>query len=194
MTDGEKNTVTDEGHDREGARKRSRKSKISEKSELQERKTSEKSEIRKKKGRKTVRYSFVENKENRNHKDSVFVDLFYSDADAGKNLLSLYNAVFDMSLTEQSNLKKVRLENVLFKPFANDIAFVANDQQIVMMEHQSTLSPNLPLRLLLYLAREYEKIFPSDVRYKNNLLMIPTQEFIVFYNGTEKAAPETELR
>lgn len=48
--------------------------------------------------------------------------------------------------------------------------------------------------LLLYLAREYEKIFPSDVRYKNNLLMIPTPEFIVFYNGTDIAAPETELR
>ena len=32
-------------------------------------------------------------RENTNHKDSLFVDLFYSDETASENLLSLYNAL-----------------------------------------------------------------------------------------------------
>lgn len=37
-------------------------------------------------------------KENREHKDSVFVDLFYNDETADINLLSLYNALHDTEL------------------------------------------------------------------------------------------------
>ena len=59
--------------------------------------------------------------ERRNYKDSVFVDLFYTDESAGENLLSLYNALYDDSLTDIHALKGVRLENVLYMPFANAI-------------------------------------------------------------------------
>ena len=34
-------------------------------------------------------------KENKKYKDSVFCDLFYSDINAEKNLMELYNALFD---------------------------------------------------------------------------------------------------
>ena len=34
-------------------------------------------------------------KENRKYKDSVFCDLYYSDETAEKNLLELYNGLFD---------------------------------------------------------------------------------------------------
>ena len=37
-------------------------------------------------------------KEKRNVRDSVFVDLFYSDITAKKNILSLYNALHDEPL------------------------------------------------------------------------------------------------
>ena len=54
--------------------------------------------------------------ERRNYKDSVFVDLFYTDKRAGENLLSLYNALYDDVLTDIHALKGVRLENVLYMP------------------------------------------------------------------------------
>lgn len=44
-------------------------------------------------------------KENRKYKDSVFVDLFYSDETAKKNLLSLYNALHDTNLTDEGLIK-----------------------------------------------------------------------------------------
>lgn len=53
---------------------------------------------------------------------------------------------------------------------------------------------NLPLRNLMYIAREYEKIVPVKARYKTGLVKIPTPEFIVFYNGTEDYPAEETLR
>ena len=70
--------------------------------------------------------------ERRNYKDSVFVDLFYTDESAGENLLSLYNALYDDSLTDIHALKGVRLENVLYMPFANDIAFTVESKKIIL--------------------------------------------------------------
>lgn len=67
-------------------------------------------------------------KENRNYKDSVFTDLFYSDRDAKMNLLSLYNALYGTDYADPEIIRKVRLEDVIFKNFKNDIAFTVNDR------------------------------------------------------------------
>ena len=56
-------------------------------------------------------------KENREHKDSVFVDLFYEDETAEENLLSLYNALHDTNYQNVKNIHKIRVENVLYKNF-----------------------------------------------------------------------------
>ena len=53
-------------------------------------------------------------KENRKHKDSVFTDLFENDETARKNVLELYNALFDTDYTDESVIKMVTLEQVLF--------------------------------------------------------------------------------
>ncbi|MDD7218761.1 MAG: hypothetical protein PUI16_02035 [Clostridia bacterium] len=68
-------------------------------------------------------------KENKNYKDSVFTDLFYSDRDAKVNLLSLYNALYGTSYTDSNLIRKVRLEDVIFKNFKNDIAFTVNQTE-----------------------------------------------------------------
>lgn len=54
-------------------------------------------------------------KENKNYKDSVFTDLFYSDRDAKSNLLSLYNALHGTCYTDPEIIRKIRLEDVIFK-------------------------------------------------------------------------------
>jgi hypothetical protein len=41
----------------------------------------------------------------------------------------------------------------------------------------------MPLRLLLYMARVYERMVESDALYRRALRKVPTPEFIVVYNG-----------
>ena len=127
-------------------------------------------------------------KENREHKDSVFVDLFYQDETAKKNLLSLYNALHDTNYEDESIIRKVKVDDVLYKNFKNDISFEVNGLVLVFGEHQSTINRNMPLRFLMYLGRAYEQLVDSKARYRTTLVKIPTPEFYVFYNG-EKEQP-----
>ena len=127
-------------------------------------------------------------KENREHKDSVFVDLFYQDKTAKKNLLSLYNALHDTNYEDESIIRKVKVDDVLYKNFKNDISFEVNGLVLVFGEHQSTINRNMPLRFLMYLGRAYEQLVDSKARYRTTLVKIPTPEFYVFYNG-EKEQP-----
>ena len=132
--------------------------------------------------------------ENRKNKDTVFTDLFYSDKYAKRNLLSLYNALFEDDLQDENLIEQVRLENVLFQNMQNDISFLVKDRKIVLGEHQSTVNHNMPLRSLMYIGREYEKIVDPDKRYARKLIKIPTPEFVTFYNGEEDLPEESVLR
>ena len=78
---------------------------------------------------------------NRNYKDTVFRMLF---ADA-ERLLSLYNSLNGTGYTDSAQLRFNTLENAIYMNMKNDLSFViANELQLY--EHQSTLTPNLPLR------------------------------------------------
>jgi len=133
-------------------------------------------------------------KMNLKYKDTVFSDLFYKDRDAKINDLSLYNALHDTNLTDQEEVTLMRLENTMFMDFYNDVAFSVKDQRIVLSEHQSTINYNVPLRDLLYIAREYEQYFPTSARYKRKAVKIPAPEFITFYNGTDDFPVEMVMR
>ena len=132
-------------------------------------------------------------KENRKHKDSVFVDLFYEDETAEGNLLSLYNALHGTDIRDESRIRKVRVEDVLYKNFKNDISFEVDGQVIVFGEHQSTVNPNMPLRCLLYAGRAYEQLVEEEARYRTTLVKIPTPEFYTFYNGKQENPLEQTL-
>ena len=133
-------------------------------------------------------------KENKKYKDSVFTDLFYSDRDAKSNLLSLYNALYGTSYRDPEIIRKIRLEDVIFKNFKNDIAFTVKDRRIILGEHQSTINYNMPLRNLMYFGREMEKAVPPEDRYKKNRISIPTPEFLTFYIGKDEYPLEQTLR
>ena len=132
-------------------------------------------------------------KENREHKDSVFVDLFYQDETAKKNLLSLYNALHDTNYEDESIIRKVKVDDVLYKNFKNDISFEVNGLVLVFGEHQSTINRNMPLRFLMYLGRAYAQLVDSKARYRTTLVKIPTPEFYVFYNGEKEQSLERVL-
>jgi len=69
-----------------------------------------------------------------------------------------------------------------------------NDRLVVLIEHQSTINENMPLRLLDYVTRIYERIVPNEKRYQKNQCYIPNPEFYVFYNGLEPYPDEKELK
>lgn len=133
-------------------------------------------------------------KENREHKDSVFRDLFHTDDKARENLLQLYNALYNTSYTDPELIEYIGLEDILFKDLKNDLAFTMNQERLVLSEHQSTVCYNIPLRNLLYIAREYEKIVLPRDRYRSKPIKIPTPKFIVFYNGQEDFPKEKILK
>ena len=124
-------------------------------------------------------------KENREYKDSVFVDLFYSDETAKKNLLSLYNALHGTNLEDEGLIKKIRIEDVLYKNFNNDISCQVGDGVFVFGEHQSSVNPNIPIRYAMYAGRAYEQVLDKRDRYRTRLVKIPTPEFYMFYNGQQ---------
>ena len=117
----------------------------------------------------------------RNYKDTVFRMLF-SDR---KNLLSLYNAVSDSHYDDPEMLEIVTLKNAIYMGMKNDLAFIIGTD-LFLYEHQSTYNPNMPLRDLFYISREYQKLVDHKSLYSSTLLRIPAPQFIVFYNGTEK--------
>ena len=124
--------------------------------------------------------------ENTKYRDSVFVDLFMKDIHAKENFLSLYNALHDSDLKlSEVTIESEIIDQTLYNTYYNDVSMVINGKLIVLVEHQSTINENMPLRFLDYVVRLYEKIVPQRSRYKKKLVPIPTPEFYVFYNGTE---------
>ena len=131
---------------------------------------------------------------NRNYKDSVFVDLFGEDKKAKENFLSLYNALHCTYLDNISALTPLRLEQVMYMSFYNDVSYLIDNKLIVLAEHQSTINPNMPIRCLEYVVRLYERLLDAQERYARSLVKIPTPEFYVFYNGVKDYPNETELK
>lgn len=132
-------------------------------------------------------------KENLKYKNSVFVDLFFEDESAEENEISLYNALHEDPLPEGTKVRKIRVDDVLYMNFCNDISFGIEDKVMVFGEHQSTINENMPLRELLYIGRALEQIVPVRDRYRKRIVRIPTPEFYTFYNGKEPWAKEKTL-
>ncbi|MDR0623486.1 MAG: Rpn family recombination-promoting nuclease/putative transposase [Treponema sp.] len=65
---------------------------------------------------------------------------------------------------------------------------------VVLLEHQSTINPNMALRLLMYIARVYEKMLGDKNIYTTKALRIPRPEFFVLYNGLAPYPDEQVLR
>ncbi len=127
----------------------------------------------------------MKDKRNRFYKDTVFVDLFSEDEKGKENFLSLYNALFNTKLKDTSKLKNIRLDQVMYKSYRNDISFLVEDKIIVFIEHQSTINENMPLRFFQYLGRMYERTIPQRKKYGRKQILIDRPEFFVFYNGKE---------
>ena len=79
-------------------------------------------------------------KHNRRYKDSVFVDLFGEDKNAKEKFLSLYNALHGTTFDAAVKLEPLRLEQVMYMAFCNDVACLVDGKIIVLVQHQSTVT------------------------------------------------------
>lgn len=128
-------------------------------------------------------------KENRNYKDTLFRMIFKDP----KELLSLYNALNGTGYEDPNALEIVTLENAIYMTMKNDLACIV-DSHLNLYEHQSSVNPNMPLRDLLYVAREYEKIISDTTFYSAKQLKLPAPNFVVFYNGLAYQPERLEMK
>ena len=90
---------------------------------------------------------------NKKYKNTVFTELF-SDAE---KLIELYNAISGSSYDADTSIEINTLADILFMDMMNDISFTIGEKTVVLIEHQSTICENLPLRMLMYIARQQER-------------------------------------
>ena len=126
----------------------------------------------------------------RTYKDSVFVTIFHDKS----KLIELYNALFDTNYDESAPIDIVTIKDVLFRTLKNDVAFVLGGRFVVLVEHQSSINENMPLRDLMYISTVLKRMIDTTRLYREKRLMIPRPEFIVFYNGTKDFPAYQELR
>ena len=134
-------------------------------------------------------------KPNRQYKDSVFVDLFSVDEQTrDEAVISLYNALHDKKITSKEQIHFIRLKNVLFREVRNDVSFIVNNRLLVLLEHQSTINPNMPFRFLEYVLALCKIYVEEKDKFLQSPLSLFAPEFYVIYNGKDAYPARKELR
>ena len=126
---------------------------------------------------------------NRLYKSKIFAMLYSSK----KELLELYNAVSGRHYEDPELLQINTLENAIYMSMHNDVSFLI-DSRLSLYEHQSTYSPNLPLRYLFYISDLYSGMTKDENLYGTKCVRIPAPQFVIFYNGNEELPDRTVLK
>lgn len=122
---------------------------------------------------------------NRVYKSRLFEMIFSQK----EELLELYNAINNTDYDNTELLEINTLNNAIYMSMHNDVSFII-DSRLALYEHQSTYSPNLPLRYLMCVSDLYS-VMTKDVNlYGTKAVELPTPKFIIFYNGEEELALE----
>ena len=126
---------------------------------------------------------------NRIYKSRIFAMLF-SDRN---ELLKLYNAINGTSYDDPELLQINTLENAVYMSMQNDVSFLI-EMRLHLYEHQSTYSPNLPVRYLLYVADVYSDYTKDMNLYGSRPVKLPTPKFVIFYNGQAEQPDRKEVK
>ncbi|MBO5103794.1 MAG: hypothetical protein J6B74_01850 [Ruminococcus sp.] len=128
-------------------------------------------------------------KTKRKSKDSVFVNLFEN----AENVLRLYKELHpeDTQVTVE-DIQIQTIKSVLVNTLYNDLGFIVKDRFVMLVEAQSAWNPNMPLRMLFYLAETYRRYLSDTVQseHSSTKVKIPKPELYVVYSG-EQNCPET---
>lgn len=122
-------------------------------------------------------------------KDSVFTYLFSDPQYA----LALYQYLHpeDATVTE-ADCKLITIQNILSNGQYNDLGLLVRDTLILLAEAQSTFSPNVPIRVFLYMAQEYKDYIGEHKLnlYSTKAVSLPKAELYMVYSGNKKDVPE----
>ena len=129
---------------------------------------------------------------NRKIRDTVFCHYMSTQT----HLLELFNALNDTHFEDSTDVKINTLEGSFYSNLKNDISFIMDNLIIVLIEHQTTINPNMPLRFLSYLDELYRRIVSSESAkiYGSELIKVPSPEFYVFYDGDDTSFDQQLLR
>ena len=127
----------------------------------------------------------TEHSTNREYKNDIFRYLFMD----GKNFVSLYKEMTGIEMPPE-DIEFFDTSSILFvKEFRNDVSFLTKDGKFfILIEHQSTISGNMAIRLLIYyveLLKIYIKLNDLNL-FSTTAQKIPSVEFFVAYNGNVK--------
>ena len=67
---------------------------------------------------------------------------------------------------------------------------------MMLIEHQTTINPNMPIRMLEYVAELFRRYMEPEKRkvYGSELITLPAPEFYVFYDGDDTSFEHQTLR
>ena len=99
--------------------------------------------------------------------------------------IEIINAITGSNYEDDAKVELHDLESSLARRY-NDVAISIYDELLLLIEHQSTINPNMPFRLLSYLVDILHAWFVKmEDLYSGKVHKIPTPRFYVFYNGVE---------
>ena len=129
---------------------------------------------------------------NRKIRDTVFCHFMSNES----HLLSLCNALNDTAYYKSSDITINTLEGSFFSNIKNDISFLLDNLMVVLIEHQTTINPNMPLRFLSYVDELYTRYTSASHKeiYGCKLIKIPAPEFYVFYDGNDTSFEKQTLK
>ena len=125
----------------------------------------------------------------RNYKDSLFRNIFKDK----KRLCSLYKALSG-DVISPNDIKLNTLSGTFFNDIKNDISFNIGNCTVVLIEHQGSWNPNMPLRMLWYISKLYRRHISADIAYRSTLVKIPAPRFYVLYNGTKEEPAYQQMK
>ena len=123
---------------------------------------------------------------NREYKDRLFAFIFGREENKAWTL-SLYNALNGTSYTDESVIEITTMSDTVYMGMKNDVSCIVS-ATLSLYEQQSTYNPNMPVRQLMYLGRQYDRYINDTHQniYGRKQMHLPVPKLVTFYNGNEE--------
>ncbi|MDR1871356.1 MAG: Rpn family recombination-promoting nuclease/putative transposase [Deltaproteobacteria bacterium] len=119
----------------------------------------------------------------REYKNSFFRQIF----SVTKAFIELLSAILGITIPKElvKSFKDLSPDSGHFTNPRNDVGFFIEKYNILALtEHQSTLNPNMPFRMLRYYCKIIDAIYDNKQLLSTKQVKIYKPVFIVLYNGT----------
>ena len=130
---------------------------------------------------------------NENYKDRLFSFIFGREENKAWTL-SLYNAMNGTAYKDEKSIEIMTMSDTVYMGMKNDVSFLVSDM-LSLYEQQSTYNPNMPVRQLMYLGRQYDRYIEETTQnlYGSKQMHLPVPKLVTLYNG-EKDVEDKVLR